>query len=84
MYEEASNEVLIPLVGTLTHFCKPINEGLGLFLEPRGRVKSYLAVVSAGLNTFCETAGNAAAKIRVIQNKLVLIIVDVLEIHSSG
>lgn len=76
--------MLIPLVGTLTHFCRPALVGFGLFLEPSGAVESYLAVVSAGLNTFCDTAGNAAAKIRVIQNKLVLIIVDVLEIHSSG
>jgi len=42
----------MPFVGTLTHFYKPVLEGLGLFLDPSGAAALYLAVVSAGLNTF--------------------------------
>ena len=61
------------MVGTLTHFCKPDLAGLGLFLDPRGAAASYLAVVSAGLNTFWETEGRAQTKNNVVQNKIVFI-----------
>lgn len=75
--------MLTPLVGTLTHFCNPARVGLGLFREPNGRVESYLAVVSAGLNTFCERAEMAHANSYSVQSKIIFII-NFLVIHHEG
>ncbi len=64
----------MPFVGTLTHFCKPVMAGFGLFLDPNGFVESYQAVVSAGLNTFWEKAGIAHTVSNTVQIKIVFII----------
>ena len=72
------------MVGTLTHFCNPAREGLGLFLDPSGRVESDLAMVSAGLNTFWEIAEMAHAHSSTVQSKNDFINDECFGDQSSG